>query len=335
MDYYESDMPATAPYQVQLDDGDLIYVPSDIDELCRKLDPAWWEAIFCNGPVLFKNLQVLSRLLSQGRPPNVKDHLGDTLLLSSLRMGWTEGARAALLAGADPNLGSTTFVRPLHNALRVGPEAVLMLLEARADPNLQDKDPEKDPDYMSSTFEERPWHRAALHYAATRSAELCVLLLDHGADVRALDAHYKQPLHLAIEAGKLDVVDLLLSRRADPDAGNTTIGLTSTPLIDAAYRHDRALVRMLAMHRADVNRQGKQGMTALHMAARGRDAQLALLLLALGADPSLTASGKTVAELAMVNGDFDLAAKMGAHLSPQCPLLAQLDEAARALLCID
>jgi hypothetical protein len=36
----------TVPYQVQLFDGPLIYVPADTDQLCRKLMQTWWKHAF-------------------------------------------------------------------------------------------------------------------------------------------------------------------------------------------------------------------------------------------------------------------------------------------------
>ena len=34
------------PYQVQLDDGSEIFVPSDVVQLCRLLVPPWWAKVF-------------------------------------------------------------------------------------------------------------------------------------------------------------------------------------------------------------------------------------------------------------------------------------------------
>lgn len=304
-------MPATVPYQVKLFSGQLIYVPSDLDQLCRKLEPVWWETFFSAGKDLTQvnSALELESLLKKGKNPNERDLTNETLLLTCTRRKWLAGVEAALRAGADPNLGDDTCNRPLHIAVLVGQEMVQTLLAGKADPNLQNKDPEQDPDFTSKTLEAREWHRTPLHFAATESAEICEMLLDHNADPNILDGQYYQALHLAIEEDQEDVIDVLLARGADVNTGNSTIGLTSSPLIDAAFRNNLALARKLIAARADLNRTGKQGMTALHMAARGKHTAMASLLLASGADPAKeTSFGKNAAELAEANKAEDLAA---------------------------
>merc|ERR1712039_241625 len=128
-----------------------------------------------------------------------------------------------------------------------------------------------------------------------RSKEMVTILLDKRADINQADAQYKQPLHLAIEENLPDVVDVLLDAKADVNAGNISMGLNSNPLIDAAYRNDAKLVKKLIDARSEVNRLGKQGMTPLHMAARGRNLETAQILLAAGADANIEVMGKTAA----------------------------------------
>ncbi len=70
----------------------------------------------------------------------------------------------------------------------------------------------------------------------------------------------------------------------------TTLGAyaPSSPIADAAMRRDIAEVRSLIAKRADVNAPQGDGMTALHWAARNRDAEMTTLLLR--AKASLTAT---------------------------------------------
>lgn len=35
-----------APYQVELDNAELIYVPEDSDDYCRLIEPVWWDPVF-------------------------------------------------------------------------------------------------------------------------------------------------------------------------------------------------------------------------------------------------------------------------------------------------
>lgn len=317
VDYRERWMPKTVPYQVHLVNGDLIFVPEDSVKFCKQWEQVWWEILFDQAtsasgstskspPVRAAATQPCLKDLQQlamGNNLDQKDAVGDTLLLASLRSDWLQGVEEVLKLRADPNLGSVTFVRPLHNAIHFCPQGLGLLLAAQADPNLQDKDPNRDPDYASKSFQEREWHRTSLHYAALKSVHMCRLLLDGRADPCIADAQYKQPLHLAIEATKLEIVALLLSASADPNAGNMAIGLNSTPLQQAAYKNEPQILRLLVAGRADVQRRGKQGMTALHMAARGRHLGMVSVLLNLGADPSiLDDCGRTPRDLAARNG---------------------------------
>ena len=70
-----------------------------------------------------------------------------------------------------------------------------------------------------------------------------------------------------------------------------TLLLTSTapldsPVADAAMRGDAELVRSLLEAGADVNAAQGDGMTALHWAAESRNAPLASMLVAAGANPA-------------------------------------------------
>merc|ERR1711866_12627 len=110
------------------------------------------------------------------------------------------------------------------------------------------------------------------------------------------------PLHLAIESEEEGAVLLLIDNRADINSGHMEIGLDTPPLIDAAYRDDQALMHVLIRAKANLDQMGNQGMTTLHVAARGRRSHAAKILLAAGADTTLQARGKTAGELAFKNG---------------------------------
>jgi ankyrin repeat protein len=72
-----------------------------------------------------------------------------------------------------------------------------------------------DPNHMN-------WHRFTLlhHMAADGEAGKARLLLDHGADIDAIDDEYRStPLGVAARRGQTAMVELLLQRGADPTAG--------------------------------------------------------------------------------------------------------------------
>jgi ankyrin repeat protein len=69
-----------------------------------------------------------------------------------------------------------------------------------------------DPNHMN-------WHRFTLlhHMAAEGEVRKARLLLDHGADVNAIDDEYRStPLGVAARRGQHEMVELLLERGADP-----------------------------------------------------------------------------------------------------------------------
>src|SRR5262249_26700689 len=77
-------------------------------------------------------------------------------------------------------------------------------------------------------------------------------------------------------------------------------------LADAAEKSDRAAIRTLLKHHADVNAAQVDGMTALHWAAHLDDLETARSLIKAGADAKATNNyGVTPLSLACVNGNSE------------------------------
>src|SRR4051794_31593397 len=76
-------------------------------------------------------------------------------------------------------------------------------------------------------------------------------------------------------------------------------------LIDAATRDDKEAVRRLLKSGADVNSGEADGMTALHYAALGGDAELAAMLLYAGANPEAATRLGAYTPLMMAAGKGD------------------------------
>lgn len=299
LDYREPSWPPgrKAPYQVLLEDGDLIFVPEDVEQLCRQLRLPWWAALFREqGEPSPQQL----RKACAGQDVDEKDHTGETALLAAARRNDLPLVLELIAMSADVNTPGKRQQRPLHHAVFHGVDLARALLRARADPNVQDTDPEFDPEFTSTTFGDRLEHRTPLHYscAALGDAEMAALLIEAGARLDVQDSQLKAPLHLAIEEGHAEVIDTLLRARADVNLGNIESGLSNTPLMDAAHAGKRDLAEKLIAAGADVNAQGKSDMSALHLAARRGDAGVARLLLAARADPAQRSQCGTAAELA-------------------------------------
>ena len=90
------------------------------------------------------------------------------------------------------------------------------------------------------------------------------LLVDHGADVNALDCSHSTPLHLASLQGVLDAVQILIKHGADVNARNET---NLTPLHGASLLGDVQIVQLLIDHGADVTTKDWNDQMPLHFAS--------------------------------------------------------------------
>ncbi|XP_014603514.1 PREDICTED: E3 ubiquitin-protein ligase MIB2 [Polistes canadensis] len=98
--------------------------------------------------------------------------------------------------------------------------------------------------------------------------DLCVLLLDAGASLRAVDEDGDTPLHYAAFGNQPEIMELLLSRGAAINAVNN--GKCSALHVAVNKQHVQC-VKILLRYNCDVNLQDSYGDTALHDAI-GKDA---------------------------------------------------------------
>lgn len=131
------------------------------------------------------------------------------------------------------------------------------------------------------------------------------LLLRHGANVNAVAVNGWTALMVAAAKGYVDVVELLLARGASPDQADV---YSWTPLMRAVNEDRPRIVRaLLDKGRADVNRPGENGLTALHLAVLKKDPVVVRLLMAAGADPDITDdTGRTPVDFAKENNDLSM-----------------------------
>ena len=92
------------------------------------------------------------------------------------------------------------------------------------------------------------WHRLTLlhHFAMKGDADKVKLLLEHGADIDAIDDEYRStPLGLAARLGQRSIVELLLAHGADPEAGGAE---WAKPRVWAERRGHAAIAALIAGH---------------------------------------------------------------------------------------
>jgi ankyrin repeat protein len=190
---------------------------------------------------------------------NAHDAQGNTPLLVATYSGQTDGVRLLLERGACPTLFEVCalgLVDKLRRRLREAPAVVR----------------EYAPDGWP------PLHLAA-YFGHRETAEV---LLDAGADVLAVSRNAERNLAInAAAAGpraaaRPDLVGLLIDRGSPVDGRGSSEG--HTPLHEAAFNGDVALVRLLLDRGADRSLRSGDGQTAMEIARARGQVEVARLL---------------------------------------------------------
>ncbi|KAI1356915.1 hypothetical protein F5Y01DRAFT_301082 [Xylaria sp. FL0043] len=184
----------------------------------------------------------------QCRPKTVQGWTG-LHLLASLGL---DVVMSTILGEYNINETDSLGCTPLSYAAEEGHEAIVkLLLEAKANPNLQNKFAEANPN-LQDQFDQTP-----LSYAA--------------------------------EKGHEAIVKLLLEAKANPNLQNELgrTPLSRTPLLYAITKEHEAIVKLLLAAGANPDLQDKWGETPLSAAANNGLEAMVKLLLAAGANPNL------------------------------------------------
>ena len=162
-------------------------------------------------------------------------------------------------------------------------------------------------------------------------------LIDHGADIDAQQAGGWTPLMIAIRAGQVDIVRLLLQHKAkifdskeQIRPGQSAAQLKSTPdsalpLIGAVLGGHTEILSLLLQHGANPNIRNSRGQTALMIAAaNGSHADIKVLRKVHAVVPVLDDFGYTVLRMGWVQVKGMIGAGNGDHKAVDTPVSGRL-----------
>jgi ankyrin repeat protein len=236
-------------------------------------------------------IALATELLDHGASVDARDRFGARPLSHAARFGHLAMVDLLLERGAPLNARNLSGATALFFAVEGNHALVAQrLIERGADVNL------------AGRSGVTPVAAAAYRGNDTIVEEL----LTHGADDRAPDQTGKPPIVYAAAGARFDVVTRLLARNIDINARYpndlTLLMWASGPDESGSESQALKVVQLLLDAGANINDGDARGRTALMIAAEGGRAEIAYLLLARGADPSLRdKTGKRAADLTVLS----------------------------------
>lgn len=246
------------------------------------------------------NVALTARLLKAGADPKATRWNGETALMIAANAGSVEEVKLLLDAGLDVNAAETEKGQNalMWAAAEGHPDVVDLLIQKGANVNAATKSgftalafatmkndsasvrflvkAGADPNYA---LPDKDKTKMLLVAGAYESKEAAIALLDGGADPNVADRTGRTPLHIASQAGSLELVRKLVSKGADLNARTTRISTPDpgffrppsgeqTPLLLAAKFNQVDVMRVLIEAGADTKLKAQDG-TTLFLAAAG------------------------------------------------------------------
>jgi outer membrane protein assembly factor BamB len=237
---------------------------------------------------------IVELLLDHGADMNVKNNSGQSPLFLAFQGSNKEITELLIDKGADINITNNNGLTLLHLAARNGQkDAVELLLTKGADFKAQNRGGRTAAGLAkeyghSEIFELLSKHAnqsggakeimTIYDYAAVGDIEQLKSLISEGADVSAKSRNGMIPLHWAALNGHKDIVELLIQKGADVNAG------PQTPLLFACQRGKKDVIELLISKGADINVKNNSGQMPIHFLARDGYTDIVELLIAKGAD---------------------------------------------------
>ena len=226
-----------------------------------------------------RNIDAVSVLLNAGADVNMADAAGDTCLHEAITGNFSrEMLKAIVDNSANVNATNKWNETALELALMEGNvDAINILLNVLDEPNSADPDGE--------TY---------LHNAVRMgcSAKAFQAIIDHGADVNAINKWNQTALALASMEKNIDAINILLNAGADPNIADAD----GNTCLHEAIRTDcsKELLQSIIDHYADVNVVNNEGVTVLLLACEvGQSETVEVLIRAAGDASTADRNGDT------------------------------------------
>ncbi|HOO32766.1 MAG TPA: ankyrin repeat domain-containing protein [Thermotogota bacterium] len=252
-----------------------------------------------------RNYEIIRYLVEKGatldkHPLAFQSPLTDTLYAKAIN-----SSLYLIEQGADPNVLNRKGESPLFIVLdkNLDKSLVTALLEQGADPEtgnnygtlLREAVKNRQLDYAQMLIDAGADIRAVdaegntyLHISSSiNSPKTLAFLIDKGLEVNVKNDAGDTPLHIAAENGYVDVVKALIDTGADLFALNNR-GYSPMHIHLFVYEQDVEAVEWLLSMGVNANSdQNEEQVAPLHLAANNGDLQMVQLLVAMGADPRI------------------------------------------------
>lgn len=237
----------------------------------------------------YKNAEIVDLILSKTGDVNAVDRNQSTPLNYAVmyRHNGPEILAQLLKRGAKIDVKNKSQQTPLHVACYYDrADCGKLLIEAGADLQVVDNNANtpllaaclNSPDLVKQMLDKgadplvrNRQGQTALHLACQANRfDIVDLVVDRFENVDLVDKQYRTPLLMAVYAGNVETVQFLLQRGADPNRFNSANGQTKIqpPVCFSAARGNAKMIELLAQAGAEVNVEDPIGDRPLHLAAQ-------------------------------------------------------------------